>query len=129
MMTDPIADMLTRIRNAHMAQKRHVEIPFSKLKYGIAQILFTEGYVERVEKKGDVKQILSIDLKYYGKTPAIQVIERESSPGHRTYRKASELPRVLNDYGVAVMSTSKGLMTNKEAAKQGVGGEVLCIVY
>jgi small subunit ribosomal protein S8 len=129
MMTDPIADMLTRIRNAQRARSRQVEIPFSKLKMAIISILQKEGYVGDAEKVGDTHPLIVVNLKYTGKEPAIQSITRESTPGHRAYLKAEELPRVLNDYGIAVVSTSRGLMTNKEARKLGIGGELICSVY
>lgn len=129
MMTDPIADMLTRIRNAQKVAKPTVAMPFSNLKWQMAEILEREGYLARIEKiEGKPVQLL-LTLKYDGRQPAIQSITRNSTPGHRVYRKASELPRVLNDYGVAIISTSQGLMTNKEARKLGVGGEVICSVY
>lgn len=128
MMTDPIADMLTRIRNAQRAGKEVIEIPFSNMKHAIAQILLKEGYLGAVEVTEAPKQMV-LTLKYLGKQPAIQSIDRDSKPGHRVYRKASELPRILNDYGVAIVSTSRGLMTNKEARKLGIGGEVVCSIY
>lgn len=129
MMTDPIADMLTRIRNAQMIKKRSVEIPFSKLKMTIAQILAAEGYVGNIEKIEDKTTRLVIELKYSGSQPAITSIKRESKPGHRSYWRADELPTVLNGYGTAIVSTSQGVMTVKEARKKGVGGELLCSVY
>lgn len=130
MMMDPIADMLTRIRNAQKSRKRSIELPFSKLRMRVAELLQKEGYVEAVSQAGEAtKPTMAIVLKYYGKQPAIQAIIRESSPGHRMYRKADELPRVQNDYGIAIISTSRGLMTNKEARKAGMGGEVICSVY
>ncbi len=129
MMTDPIADMLTRIRNAQRSRKAIVEIPYSNVKQAIATILNKEGYVGSFEKTETLPQMLVLNLKYYGKQPAIQSIDRESTPGHRVYKKAQELPRVLNDYGIAIVSTSQGLMTNKEARKSGIGGEVICSVY
>ncbi len=129
MMTDPIADMLTRIRNAQKAQKRSLEIPFSKLKVKIAEILKSEGFVGDVRVTEEMPKMLSIDLKYAGKSPAIQSITRESKPGHRMYRRADEMPKVLNGYGIAIVSTSQGLMTAKEAKKKGIGGEVICSVY
>ena len=129
MMTDPIADMLTRIRNAQSVGKRTVEIPFSKLKLMILEILVKEGYLGKSEKLDTTPANLEVALKYEGKDPAIQSIKRESKPGHRKYCKAEEMPRVLNDYGIAIVSTSKGIMTNKDARKMGVGGEVICSVY
>ncbi len=129
MMTDPIADMLTRIRNAQKARKGSIEVAFSNLKMRIAEILSTEGYLGKVEKKDGMPAMIQVELKYEGKRPVIQAVTRESTPGHRMYRKADELPRVLNDYGIAIVSTSKGLMTNKQARKEGLGGEVICSIY
>ena len=130
MMTDPIADMLTRIRNAQMTRKSLVEIPHSKLKKTVAGILSKEGYLGEIkETEGKNTKTLILGLKYNGKRPLIQSIKRESKPGHRLYKKADEMPRVLNDYGIAIVSTSKGLMTNKQARKEGVGGEIICSVY
>ena len=129
MMTDPIADMLTRLRNAGGARHKTVTMPFSTLKWHIAEILLREGFIERVEKSDAMPMTLTVSLKYYGKEPAIRSLTRESTPGHRMYRKAEELPEVLNDYGIAILSTSRGLMTNREAKKMGIGGEVICSVY
>ncbi len=129
MMTDPIADMLTRIRNAQLAGKRTVEVPASKLKQRLADLLSKEGYIGKVERTDATPAQLVIELKYVGTKPRIQSITRESKPGHRKYRKADELPRVLNDYGVAIVSTSRGLMTNKDAREAGIGGELLCSIY
>ncbi|KKQ27123.1 MAG: 30S ribosomal protein S8 [Candidatus Magasanikbacteria bacterium GW2011_GWC2_37_14] len=129
MMTDPIADLLTRIRNAQSARKTEVEIMSSKLKAGIINILVTEGYLEKVvEQTGTPKKLL-VTLKYNGKQPVIRVIKRESKPGHRVYTGKDDLPKVLNDYGIAILSTSKGLMTNKKARQLGLGGEMICSVY
>lgn len=130
MMTDPIADMLTRIRNGQMAKKNTIEMPFSKVKFALAQILASEGYIaaaDRVESKPADK--LSISLKYVEGRPAIQSIKRESKPGHRMYKKANELPKILNGYGMAIVSTPRGMMTAHSAKKEGVGGEVICSVY
>ncbi len=129
MMTDPIADMLTRIRNAQRSRKPIVEIPYSQMKHAIADILNKEGYIGTVDKTDAMPAMLVLTLKYYGRQPAIQSIDRTSTPGHRVYMKATELPRVLNDYGIAIISTSQGLMTNKDARKAGVGGEVICAIY
>lgn len=129
MMTDPIADMLTRIRNAQMARNKMAEIPFSKVKAFIADILVAEKYVEKVEKVDGRPAKLMVTLKYFGKEPAIRSITRVSKPGHRKYIKSTEVPRVLNDYGIAIISTSQGLMTNKEARKLGIGGELICSIY
>ncbi len=129
MMTDPIADMLTRIRNAYASRRRTVEIPFSNVKKAILDILVTEGYVESIERRDGMPAMLVATLKYTGKEPAMRSVVRESTPGHRMYRRAEELPRILNDYGIAVVSTSQGIMTNKEARKRGIGGEIICSVY
>lgn len=132
-MTDPIADLLTRIRNAIMAGHKIVEIPASNLKKEIARILYEKGYILSYKVvEGDGKQgILKIALKYNPKSkkPAINNIQRISKPGLRQYVGIDEMPRVLNGLGIAIISTSKGLMTDKEARKEGVGGEVLCYVY
>lgn len=129
MMTDPIADMLTRIRNAQAVGKKTVEFTFSKLKMNIGSILVNEGYIKKSEKVDSNPPVLRLELKYIDKKPAIQSIKRESKPGHRKYCKADELPKVLNDYGIAILSTSKGLMTNKQARKESIGGEVICLVF
>ena len=127
-MTDPIADMLTRLRNASMAGKRDVIIPFSRMKYTIAQILVKEGWVASVEKEERVPfSVLKVSLKYnkIGKSH-VQVLQRISKPGRRVYVGKGEIPVVLNNFGLAILSTSKGVITSKEARRQGVGGEVLC---
>lgn len=129
MMTDPIADMLTRIRNAQASHKRSLEIPFSKMKMQIAEILKNEGFIGEIGKVEGMPAMLTIELKYNGKRPAIQEIKRESKPGHRMYRKADEMPHILNGYGFAIISTSQGLMTVKDAKKKGIGGEVICSIY
>jgi len=127
-MTDSIADMLTRIRNAYSARKERVEIPFSKMKETVAEILLREGYVQALNKSATTAQLV-LTLKYNGRRPAVQSIQRESKPGHRQYRKKAELPNVLNGYGIMIVSTSRGIMTNKEAKKLGIGGEIICSVY
>jgi small subunit ribosomal protein S8 len=132
-MTDPIADLLTRIRNAIMAGHKIVEAPASNLKKEVARILFEKGYIlsyKIVEGKG-VQGVLKIALKYNQKTkkPAIKELQRVSRPGLRHYASVEELPRILNGLGIAIISTSKGLMTDKEAKKEKIGGEVLCYVY
>ncbi len=129
MMTDPIADMITRIRNAQRAHNKETRMPYSKLKAAIAAILLAENYLSAVTVTETTPKELVVTLKYAGKQPAIDQIIRDSKPGHRQYRKAEELPRVLNDYGIAIVSTSQGIMTNKEARKRGIGGEVLCSLY
>lgn len=132
-MTDPIADLLTRIRNAIMAGHKVVEAPASNLKKEVARILFEKGYIlsyKIVEGEG-TQSTLKIALKYNpkNKKPAIKSIQRISRPGLRKYVAADEMPRVLNGLGVAILSTSRGLMTDKEARKENIGGEVLCYVY
>ncbi len=132
-MTDPIADLLTRIRNAIMAGHKVVEAPASNLKKEIARILFEKGYILSYKViDGDKPQgTLKIALKYNSKSkkPAIKEIQRISRPGLRQYAGVEEMPRVLNGLGIAIISTSKGLMTDKEAKKEKIGGEVLCYVY
>jgi small subunit ribosomal protein S8 len=131
-MTDPIADYLTRIRNAVMAKHRVVEIPSSNLKRDMTRILFEKGYIlnYKFEEEGPQGKI-KIALKYHPETkvPAIKDIQRASRPGLRRYANHKELPRVLNGLGVAIISTSQGVMTDKEAREKNVGGEVLCYVY
>ena len=128
-MTDPIADMLTRIRNAQMVGQVDVGMPCSKLKISIAQVLKDEGYVEdyAVRDNGPKKE-LRIGLKYYAGRPVIERIERISKPGLRVYKDRDNLPEVMNGLGVAIVSTSRGVMTDRKARATGVGGEVLCIV-
>ena len=128
-MTDPIADMLVRIRNAQAAGKTVVNMPSSKLKISIAQVLKDEGYVEGFAlRENDGKPQLEISLKYYGGKPVIEKLERVSRPGLRIYRGKAEIPNVMNGLGVAIVSTSRGVMTDRKARGLGVGGEVLCIV-
>jgi small subunit ribosomal protein S8 len=129
MMTDPIADMLTRIRNAQQSEKKSVAMPASRLKSAIAQVLKDEGYIEDFAvREGQGKPQLEIGLKYYAGKPVIERIERVSRPGLRIYRPKDELPKVMNGLGVAIVSTSRGVMTDRKARGMGVGGEVLCIV-
>ena len=132
MTTDPIADYLTRIRNAVLAKHRIVEIPASNIKKDITKILFETGYIlnYKFEETG-YQGIIKIALKYHPetKTPAIKNIERLSKPGLRTYKGSKELPRVLNGLGISIISTSQGVMTDKEARKRNIGGEILCQVY
>ena len=128
-MTDPIADMLTRIRNAQLAEKTTVIIPSSGLKVAIAQVLKDEGYVENFavrELQG--KALLEIALKYYAGRPVIEKIERVSRPGLRIYKANRDIPKVMNGMGIAIISTPKGVMTDRKARATGMGGEVLCIV-
>jgi len=130
-MTDPVADMLTRIRNANSAKHEYVEIPSSNEKKAIAKILLEEGYIKRVEYSTDNKQgMIKIALKYgENKEKVISGIKKISKPGLRVYTKSDELPKVLNGLGIAIISTSKGVVTDKVARKVGVGGEVLCYVW
>ena len=126
-MVDPITDMLNRIRNAQAVLKETVEVPFSNLKYEIAKILEKNGFIEKVEKKGKkTKKIIEITLKYDNKIPAISGLKRISKPGQTIYLGHRKIKRVKGGYGVAIISTSKGLMTDKEARKQKLGGEVIC---
>ena len=128
-MTDPIADMLTRIRNAQMVEQAVVAMPSSKVKLAIAKVLQDEGYIEAFKVSGDeVKPVLEIALKYYAGRPVIEKIERVSKPGLRIYRNKDDIPRVMNGLGIAIVSTSRGVMTDRKARATGVGGEVLCIV-
>lgn len=128
-MTDPIADMLTRIRNALSAGKLTVSMPSSKQKIAIAKLLKDEGYINNVSVADiDGKPVLEIALKYYEGKPVIETINRVSSPGLRVYMRKDELPKVLGGLGIAVVSTSKGLMTDRAARKAGHGGEVICTV-
>ena len=128
-MSDPIADMLTRIRNAQRSEKQLVAIPASRMKASIAQVLKDEGYIEDYAVRENAgKPLLEISLKYYAGKPVIEKIERVSRPGLRIYRGKAEIPNVMNGLGVAIVSTSKGVMTDRKARGLGVGGEVLCIV-
>jgi small subunit ribosomal protein S8 len=128
-MTDPIADMLTRIRNAQTARKPSVTLPSSKQKLAVAKVLEQEGYVSGVSTDdADGKPTLTLALKYYQDRPVIERIERVSRPGLRVYRRADQLPVVQGGLGVAIVSTSRGVMTNRQAKAEGHGGEVLCIV-
>lgn len=129
-MNDPISDMLTRIRNAQMAEKATVSMPASKLKVAIAEVLKDEGYVDGYKVEQDVanKATLQIGLKYYSGRPVIEKIQRVSRPGLRIYKGSDEIPKVMNGLGIAIVSTSKGLMTDRKARANGIGGEVLCVV-
>lgn len=128
-MSDPISDMLTRIRNAQMAEKTTVIMPSSKIKAAIAKVLQDEGYVDGFKVLDhDGKPTLEIGLKYYADRPVIEKIQRVSRPGLRVYKGSEDIPRVMNGLGIAIVSTSKGLMTDRSARANGIGGEVLCIV-
>jgi len=128
-MTDPIADMLIRIRNAQMVGHAEVIMPASKLKGAIAKVLKDEGYIEdfAMRENGGHKE-LAIALKYYAGRPVIERLERVSKPGLRVYKGSDDIPRIMNGLGVAILSTSRGVMTDRKARADGVGGEVLCIV-
>lgn len=128
-MSDPIADMLTRIRNAQMVEKVSVAMPSSKVKVAIAQVLKDEGYIDDYAVKTEgAKAELNIALKYYAGRPVIERIERVSKPGLRVYRGRNDIPQVMNGLGVAIVSTPKGVMTDRKARANGVGGEVICYV-
>jgi len=128
-MSDPIADMLTRIRNAQRVEKPEVGMPSSKVKVAIAQVLKDEGYIEGFKvDPNNGKPELRIGLKYYAGRPVIESIERVSRPGLRVYKRRDDIPAVMNGLGVAIVSTSRGVMTDRKARSQGVGGEVLCYV-
>jgi small subunit ribosomal protein S8 len=129
MMTDPVADMLTRIRNAQAVNKADVEMPCSRIKKAIANILKEEGYIKDFRISGtDKKPTLVVDMKYYQGVPVIDLLTRVSRPGLRVYRGNTELPKVCNGLGVAIISTPKGVVTDHKARSLGVGGEVLCYV-
>ncbi len=128
-MTDPVADMLTRIRNAQMATKISVSMPSSKLKIAIAKVLKDEGYIESFAvRENGVKPELDLELKYYDNYPVIERIDRVSRPGLRVYKGKDDLPRVMNGLGVAIVSTPKGVMTDRQARARNMGGEIICIV-
>jgi len=128
-MSDPIADMLTRIRNAQMVEKVSVAMPSSKVKVAIAQVLKDEGYIDDFAVKAEgAKSELNIELKYYAGRPVIERLERVSKPGLRVYRGRNDIPQVMNGLGVAIVSTPKGVMTDRKARATGVGGEVICYV-
>ena len=130
MNTDPIADALTRIRNANTVKHSNVEIPASKLKVELVKLLKEEGYIENYElvEKGKFK-VIDVTLKYVGTTPVITGLKRVSTPGLRTYSKSKNLPKVMDGLGIAVVSTSKGLMTDRAARAEKLGGEILCYVW
>ncbi|MNZ74587.1 SSU ribosomal protein S8P [Pseudomonas linyingensis] len=128
-MQDPLADMLTRIRNAQMAEKTVVSMPSSKLKAAVAKVLKDEGYIADFQVSGDVKQQLSIELKYFEGKPVIEELKRVSRPGLRQYKAVEQLPKVRGGLGVSIVSTNKGVMTDRAARAAGVGGEVLCTVF
>ncbi len=128
-MQDTLADMFTRIRNAHMAEKPSVSMPSSNQKIAVAKVLKEEGYIAEFTVEGDVKPVLAIELKYYEGKPVIEKIDRVSRPSLRVYKACSELPKVSGGLGVAIVSTSKGVMTDRAARAAGIGGEVICTVF
>ena len=131
MTTDTIADMLTRIRNANLAKHQIVQIPSTKVTRSIANVLLTEGFIESFEElKNGLKSSILVSLKYVGKErkPSIEKIQRISKPGLRVYSGSKKMPRILGGFGTAIVSTSKGLMTDQQARKEGVGGELLCYI-
>ena len=132
MMTDTIADMLTRIRNANLAKHQIVQIPSTKVTRNIADVLLVEGFIESFEElKNGLRSSLLLSLKYTGKerTPLITTIKRASKPGLRVYSSSKKMPRILGGFGTAIISTSKGLMTDKKAREEGIGGELLCYIW
>lgn len=132
MTTDPIADMLTRIRNGYAAHKHEITLPYSKLKHAVAEILVQERFITSIEKVAEGKAgfpDLKIRLKYEQGRPAITAIDRWSKPGHRVYKKSEEIPTIQSGYGIAILSTSQGVMTNKKAKSLGIGGEIVCKVW
>lgn len=128
-MQDPISDLLTRMRNAQMAGHTQVSIPNSKIKRNILKVLLDEGYIDGFEADDEVKSTLSVDLRYHNGVPVIEELKRISRPGLRIYKECGDLPEVRGGLGVAIVSTNKGVMTDKKARAQGVGGEVLCTVF
>ena len=130
MTTDPIADIIIRIKNSHMARHENLEVPYSKMKKAIVDILLKEGYVSGVEiKESKPFNYLVISLKYIGKLPAINDVKRLSKPGRRLYSPVNKIPKTLGGYGITIISTSKGVMTDKEARKANLGGELLCQIW
>jgi small subunit ribosomal protein S8 len=125
-MTDPIADMLTRIRNGQAARKQRVEMPSSKMKKAIAQLLLQEGYISDFSVTQESKPVLTVALKYYQGKPVISKVKRVSRPGLRVYKPKDKLPKILGGLGTAIISTSRGLMTDRQARDTGVGGEIIC---
>jgi small subunit ribosomal protein S8 len=129
-MTDPISDMLNRIRNAQAVLKTQLDFPFSNFKYEIAKILEKEGFIEKIEKKGKkTKRTIEIILKYDDKKPAISGLKRISKLGQRIYSPSKKIKKIRGGYGILIISTSKGLMTNKEAKRQKLGGEIICEIW
>lgn len=127
-MQDPISDLLTRIRNGQASGKVTISLPSSKQKVAIVDLLKKEGYIADFSVSGDEKKVLEISLKYFQGKPVVEMIKRVSRPGLRIYKRSNELPKIMNGLGIAVISTSKGLMTDRAARKDGLGGEVICYV-
>ncbi|MBU2712136.1 MULTISPECIES: 30S ribosomal protein S8 [Zooshikella] len=128
-MQDPLADMLTRIRNAQMAEKASVSMPSSKIKMAVAKVLKDEGYITGYAVEGEAKPVLSIELKYFNGKPVIEELKRVSRPGLRAYTGKDALPKINGGLGVAIVSTNKGVMTDRAARAAGIGGEILCTVF
>ncbi|GGK83819.1 30S ribosomal protein S8 [Amphritea balenae] len=128
-MQDTLADMLTRIRNGHMAEKTAVAMPASKMKASVAAVLKEEGYIADFAVEGEAKPVLTVELKYFEGKPVIESIQRVSRPSVRVYKGANDLPKVSGGLGVAIISTSKGVMTDRAARAAGIGGEVICTVF
>jgi small subunit ribosomal protein S8 len=128
-MQDTLADMFTRIRNGHMADKKAVTMPSSKMKVSVAEVLKNEGYIASYSVEGDVKPLLTVELKYFDGKPVIEEIKRVSRPGLRIYKAANDLPSIAAGLGVAIVSTSSGVMTDRAARAAGIGGEVICTVF
>ncbi len=127
-MNDTISDLLTRIRNAQKASKEVVFIPHSKIKFSICEVLLQEGYIESAAVEGEDRKLIKVTLKYYEGKPVIELIKRVSRPGLRIFKSAKNIPNVNNGLGVCIVSTSKGVMTDKQAREQNCGGEILCVV-
>lgn len=128
-MQDTLADMFTRIRNGHMAEKTAVSMPSSKIKISVAEVLKSEGYITDYVVEGEAKPLLTIELKYFDGKPVIEEIKRVSRPGLRIYKATKELPTIAAGLGVAIVSTSKGMMTDRAARAAGIGGEIICTVF
>tara|TARA_B100001029_G_C14792143_1_gene302422 strand:- start:43 stop:429 length:387 start_codon:yes stop_codon:yes gene_type:complete len=127
-MNDTISDLLTRIRNAQRANKDMVFIPHSKIKFSICEVLLNEGFISALDVEGDMKKSIKVTLKYYEGKPVIEYIKRESKPGLRVFKSAKDIPTVNNGLGICIVSTSKGVMTDKQAKENNCGGEIICSV-
>ncbi len=128
-MQDPIADMLTRIRNANMASQDKVDMPASKMKQSIADVMKQEGYIKDFSVSGDIKKTLTVNIKYHKRKPVIEGLKRISKPSCRTYCGSNEIPKVRNGLGIVILSTPVGVLSGKQAAKENVGGEILCYIW